>query len=64
MIQQSSPCKNAGQTMALPMDLADLDWDGNTSELVPLDLAGNNRKVQIWVDMGAYETPIDGGAQQ
>ena len=54
-LQSSSPCKNAGQTMSLPPDVADLDWDGNMTENVPLDLAGNNRKVQIWVDMGAYE---------
>jgi len=38
-LQGTSPCKNAGQTMALPLDIADLDWDGNTTEQTPLDLA-------------------------
>lgn len=60
---QTSPCKNKGQTFALPPDVADLDWDGNTTEKVPLDLNGDPRKVEFIVDMGCYETPIDTGGQ-
>ena len=62
-LSQSSPCKNAGQTAALPADVADLDWDGNTTEKVPLDLGGDPRNREFVVDMGAYETPVDPGPQ-
>jgi hypothetical protein len=50
-----SPCKDTGNNSYLPADVADLDWDGNTSEQIPFDLAGNARIVSSTVDMGAYE---------
>jgi len=41
--------------------VADLDWDGVTSEPIPKDLDLNTRKVSITVDMGCYEAPVGGG---
>jgi hypothetical protein len=54
-ISSSSPCKNAGLNGALPADVGDLDWDGDTGEVLPNDLARNARMVYGSVDMGAYE---------
>ncbi len=62
-LQQSSPCKNAGQNTGLPADVADLDWDGNTTEQLPKDLYLNSRRIESVVDMGVYETPRDLGGQ-
>jgi len=62
-LQSTSPCKNAGFSPALPQDMADLDWDGNTIEKVPYDLFGSQRKVSFVVDMGVYEIPLGGGVQ-
>jgi hypothetical protein len=58
----TSPCKNTGSNAALPLDLADLDWDSitiNPSEPLPKDLEMRNRRVPVTgnVDMGAYERP-------
>jgi hypothetical protein len=50
-----SPCVNAGDNTALPPDVLDLDGDGNTSEPIPIDLAGAARVQEGVVDMGAYE---------
>jgi len=63
-LSAGSPCIDAGNTLALPPDTADLDGDGNTTEPVPFDAAGNLRIVDgngdgtPVVDMGAYEYPI------
>ena len=54
-LQSSSPCKNTGGNPALPADVADLDWDGNTTEALPMDLARVVRVLSGTVDMGAYE---------
>ncbi len=54
-LQAGSPAINAGSSAALPADTLDLDGDGDTSELLPLDLAGNPRVQGAGVDMGAYE---------
>jgi len=51
----NSPVINAGNNPYLPADVADLDGDGNTSEPLPLDLAGKARVQGGTVDMGAYE---------
>jgi parallel beta-helix repeat protein len=50
-----SPCINAGDNDVIPLDSADLDGDGNTSEPIPFDLDGNLRIAFGYVDMGAYE---------
>jgi predicted outer membrane repeat protein len=60
-----SPALDAGTNAALPTDRADLDGDGDTSEPLPLDLAGhprirdNNPGTPPTVDLGAYESPED-----
>jgi hypothetical protein len=68
-----SPCIDAGHNWGVAPDLADLDADGDTAELTPVDLDGNPRFVHApvdahpgcgvpaIVDMGAYEFP-DGTA--
>jgi predicted outer membrane repeat protein len=72
-LQTGSPCIDAGATNAVPADGLDMDDDGDTSERLPLDLAGNPRFADdpdtadtgcgepVKVDMGAYElqgTPV------
>ncbi|MHC4218864.1 MAG: right-handed parallel beta-helix repeat-containing protein, partial [Planctomycetota bacterium] len=69
-LDTGSPCIDAGDNTAVPADAGDVDDDGNTTEPVPLDLAGNPRFVDAVnypdtgvpgnghaevVDMGAYE---------
>ncbi|NCS47860.1 MAG: cadherin [Microcystis aeruginosa BK11-02] len=54
-LKAGSPALNAGDVNLLPADSRDLDGDGNTSEKIPLDLAGNTRVVGANVDLGAYE---------
>jgi predicted outer membrane repeat protein len=53
--QASSPILDVGSNDALLEDTLDLDGDGDTSELIPVDLDGNPRMVNEIVDMGAYE---------
>ncbi len=64
-----SPCIDAGDNWGLPDDVTDLDGDGSTTELTPIDLDGNPRfaddplttglgcGVPAIVDMGPYEHP-------
>ncbi|GMU22948.1 MAG: hypothetical protein AMXMBFR13_30320 [Phycisphaerae bacterium] len=66
-LQPGSPCIDAGDSSALPADVADLDGDGDITEPLPLDLDGRPRRVDDpdtpdagagdppVVDMGAYE---------
>ncbi len=69
-IWTGSPCIDAGDNMSVTDDLLDVDDDGDTTEAIPLDLAGNDRFVDDFdtpdtgsagnghaevVDMGAYE---------
>jgi predicted outer membrane repeat protein len=60
-LAQTSPCRDVGSNSALPPDVGDLDWDGNTSESLPKDLAGQPRKFNFTVDMGAYESSYGPG---
>ena len=71
-----SPCIDAADDTAIPLDVSDLDGDGDTSERIPLDLAGLPRFVNHpntpdtgvadppeypqVVDIGAYEFGIPG----
>jgi hypothetical protein len=56
-----SPAIDAGDDALLPPDTQDLDDDGNTTEPLPLDLAGAERvqdgddDATVTVDLGAYE---------
>jgi len=54
-LQSGSPCKETGENAALPPDIGNLDWDLDTSEPIPLDLALHERASGPAVDMGAYE---------
>jgi hypothetical protein len=66
-LQAGSPCIDAGHNWAVPRDSTDLDADGDTTELTPLDLNGGPRFADrvatvdtgcgatALVDMGAYE---------
>ncbi|MDX1531202.1 MAG: choice-of-anchor Q domain-containing protein, partial [Rhodothermales bacterium] len=53
-----SPAIDAGDATLLPADSADLDDDGDTSESLPFDCAGNARVLLGTVDLGAYEQPF------
>ncbi len=62
-----SPCLDAGDNGAVPADILDLDGDGNTTEPIPFDLAGNTRFADdpATVDTGAGSPPIvDMGAYE
>jgi hypothetical protein len=50
-----SPGNNKGNNSFLSTDLNDLDDDGNTTEILPVDLNGNPRIFAGVVDMGCYE---------
>lgn len=66
-----SPCIDAGDNTALLRDALDLDGDGCLTELLPIDLAGQPRRMDDpaspdtgygatpLVDIGAYEFPGD-----
>ncbi len=51
-----SPGRNSGEKDWLPMDVADLDWDDDLTEPIPVDLDGRPRTEGLSVDMGVYET--------
>jgi hypothetical protein len=59
-LQLASPAIDAGDNSAVPVDTADLDGDGDTTEPLPLDLAGNPRFVDIAdkADTGNGTAPI------
>ena len=54
-LQEGSPAIDAGNGAALPTDVADIDGDSDTGELLPLDLTGRMRVAGDRVDLGAYE---------
>lgn len=50
-----SPAIDAGNNASVPMDVTDLDGDGQVAEPLPMDMAGRARILNGTVDMGAYE---------
>ncbi|HUT30516.1 MAG TPA: hypothetical protein VMX13_12050 [Sedimentisphaerales bacterium] len=60
-LQSGSGCIDRAENAGIPLDADDLDGDGNTVELIPVDLGGHARIVDgdkdgnSVVDMGAYE---------
>lgn len=59
-LQGTSPCIGAGLQSLLPTDVADIDWDSNTTELIPRDL-GFAVRISSGLDIGAYERKTGGG---
>ena len=64
-----SPCVDAGDNTLVPLDVTDIDDDGETLEPLPYDLDDSFRVARGTVDMGAYEIPFgdlncDRGAEQ
>jgi predicted outer membrane repeat protein len=55
----NSPCIDAGDSNQVPLDIADLDQDGNTTERTPLDLAANARFTDdpLTADSGVADLP-------
>ncbi|MFW5786299.1 MAG: chitobiase/beta-hexosaminidase C-terminal domain-containing protein [bacterium] len=54
-LEADSPAVDAGDAAAVPLDLADMDQDGDKTEVEPWDVTGGARVVGNSVDMGAYE---------
>ncbi len=61
-LQINSPCLDVGDNSLLPVDMFDLDMDGDVTESLPLDLDNLSRTFDNFglgagpiVDMGAYE---------
>lgn len=46
---------DGGDNAFLPVDSCDVDENGNTAELLPIDLAGSARSLRCNVDIGAFE---------
>jgi len=51
----ASPAINGGNQALLPLDLTDINSDGNTAEVLPFDLNQRPRVRDVQVDRGAYE---------
>jgi hypothetical protein len=58
-LQENSPCVNLAGNGYIPSDGGDLDQDGDTAELLPLDLDFMPRIRDVVVDRGAYEFQPD-----
>jgi hypothetical protein len=66
-LRSKAPCSDAVDSLAVPLDIFDLDEDGDTAELIPFDLDSDPRLVDDpgmpdcgdgtspIADMGAYE---------
>ncbi len=59
----TSAIVNAGSSAALPADILDVDYNGDTAEILPIDLNKISRVSGSSVDIGAYELYIPPTAQ-
>lgn len=57
-LSANSPAIDAGNSALIPPDTADLDNDGNITEPLPIDLAGNKRVSGAGLDIGAFERQV------
>ncbi len=57
-LRYSSPALNAGNSSYLPLDLCDLDEDGNTAEALSLDIREKLRIHNDTLDIGAFENSV------
>jgi predicted outer membrane repeat protein len=62
-LSDASPARDSGGNSLLPLDEFDLDGDGVTNELLPIDLDGLRRIVNGIVDRGAYEWQRPAGCE-
>jgi hypothetical protein len=62
-LMEESPAIDHGDGTVLPADHTDLDEDGNTTEIIPLDLAGQDRERGQGVDLGPFESGSSGGGE-
>jgi hypothetical protein len=56
-LDELSPCIDSGNNDALPIDIYDVDKDGDDEEILPIGIASSPRIAYDTVDMGAYEFP-------
>jgi len=54
-ISSCSPARDTGSNDALPLDLSDVDMDGDVTEQIDIDLDGENRIFGNTIDLGALE---------
>ncbi len=54
-VTSNSGAIDAADETHLPADVHDLDFDDDTTELIPIDFIGNSRIVNDVLDIGAYE---------
>ena len=54
-LQAASPLKDSGNNSLLPLDDYDIDYDGNTTEPLPIDFDGGQRVFDTTVDIGPFE---------
>ncbi len=55
-VTSNSGAIDAADETYLPADVHDLDFDDDTTELIPFDFIGNSRIANDVLDIGAYET--------